>query len=453
VRDYQLVVIGGGAGGMGAARAGVRRGLETLLVSEGELGGDCTFTGCVPSKALISASARGDSFGDAMAQVRRAIDTVAATETEEVFRREGIDVVRTRARFTSPNEVDLDGKRIAADRFVVATGAHPAVPPIPGLREAQPFTSDNVWSLTAAPASLAVLGGGAIGCELAQAFRRFGTEVTIVEALDRLVPREEPESSQVLHEVFAEDGIDVRAGQKVTSVEGGVLHLDGGDAIKADAVLAAFGRSPNTADLGLDAAGVELDDRGFVKTDEYLATTAGSIWAVGDVAGSLQFTHAADEMGRIAVGNAFGKVRKRRFRAGRTPWVTFTEPEIGRVGITEAEAPRGARVAYLPMTEVDRAVADGRTSGFVKIIVGPRFVLGDLGGGRILGATVAAARGGELIHEASIAMRTGMFPARLVLATHAYPTWSMAIPKALGQLFVEIEGRRARPAGSSSDTP
>ena len=449
MRDYQLVVIGGGAGGMGAARAGVRRGLKTLLVSEGELGGDCTFTGCVPSKALIAAAARGDSFGDAMAQVRRAIETVAATETEEVFRKEGIDVVRGRARFTSRNEIDVDGKRIAADRFVVATGARPAVPPIPGLREAEPLTSDDVWSLTSVPGSLAVLGGGAIGCELAQAFRRFGTEVTIVEAADRLLPREEPEASEVIAEAFVDDGIDVRVGTKLTSIEDGILHLERSDPIKADRVLAAFGRSPNTADSGLDEAGVELDDRGFIRADEYLATSAPNIWAVGDVAGTLQFTHAADEMGRIAVGNAFGKVRKRRFRAGRTPWVTFTEPEVARVGITEAEAPAGARVAFLPMTEVDRAIAEGRTRGFVKVIVGPRFVLGDLAGGRILGATVVANRGGELIHEASIAMRTGMFPARLVLATHAYPTWSMAIPKALGQLFVEIEGRRARPAKTS----
>jgi len=197
-------------------------------------------------------------------------------------------------------------------------------------------------------------------------------------------------------------------------------------------------------------AGVELDERGFVKTDDYLRTTAPNIWSVGDVAGKLQFTHAADEMGRIAVGNAFGSFRQRRFRSERTPWVTFTSPEVGRVGLSEEEAAErfdgAAQVAFLPMTEVDRAVAADETDGFLKVVTGPRWPVGGLAGGRIVGATVMCSTGGELIHEFALAIRSGMFPARMALTTHAYPTWSMGVQKVIGQFFLDIEGRKAEPA-------
>ncbi len=450
--DYDLVVIGGGAGGMGAARTGVRRKKSTLLIQDGEIGGDCTFTGCVPSKAFIAAAGKGRTFAEAMASAHRAIKTIAATEDVEVFRHEGIDVRLGRARFVSANEIDLDGERIGADRFVIATGAKPAVPNIDGLRALDHLTSDDVWSLTERPASLAVLGGGAIGSELAQAFARLGTKVTIVEAADRLLSKEEPEVSATIEDVFRREGIDVRVKQKVTKVEetgpGGRarVHVDGGAPIDVDRVLVAIGRAPVTKGLDPEVAGVDLDERGFIKTDDYLRTTAQHIWSVGDVAGKLQFTHAADEMGRIAVGNAFSGFRQRRFRSERTPWVTFTSPEVGRVGLSEAEAAErapGARVAFLPMTEVDRAVAADETDGFIKIVVGPRWPSGNLAGGKILGATVMCSTGGELIHEFALAIRAGMFPARLALTTHAYPTWAMGVQKAIGQLFLELEGRSA----------
>jgi pyruvate/2-oxoglutarate dehydrogenase complex dihydrolipoamide dehydrogenase (E3) component len=451
--DYQLVVIGGGAGGMAAARAGARRSVRTLLVQDGPIGGDCTFTGCVPSKALIAAAWRGESFSEAMAHVHRAVEAVAVSEEADVFRKEGVDVLQGHATFRSANEVEVDGRRIGADRFVLATGASPAVPPIEGLRELDHLTSETVWDLRSLPASLAVLGAGAIGCELAQAFRRLGSRVTLIEALDRVVAREEPEVSGLLAERFRDEGIELRLGQRVTRVEAlgddgrARLHVEGGEPVEADRVLVAIGRSPTTRGIDVEAAGVELDERGFVRTDDYLATTAPNIWAVGDVAGKLQFTHAADEMGRIAVGNAFGRLRKRRFRPEWTPWVTFTHPEVGRVGLTEAEAAdRGGRVAFLPMAEVDRAVAEGDTAGFVKLIAGPRTLLGNLAGGRILGATVMAPRAGELVHEAVLAMRTAMFPAFLALAVHAYPTWSVAVQQAAGQLFTEVEGRSATAA-------
>lgn len=454
--DYDLVVIGGGAGGMGAARTGVRRKKRTLLIQDGEIGGDCTFTGCVPSKAFIAAAGKGRTFDEAMASAHRAITTIAATEDAAVFRHEGVDVREGRARFVSANEVEVDGTRIGADRFVIATGAKPAVPNIDGLRALDHLTSDDVWSLTSMPATLAVLGGGAIGSELAQAFARLGSKVTIIEAADRLLSKEEPEVSAVIEGVFRREGIDVRTNQKVTKVEEigpdgrARVHVEGGAPVEVDRVLVAIGRRPITEGLEPAAAGVELDERGFIKTDDFLRTTAANIWSVGDVAGKLQFTHAADEMGRIAVGNAFGGFRQRRFRSERVPWVTFTSPEVGRVGLSEDEAaerfPGAAQMAFLPMTEVDRAVAADETDGFLKVITGPRWPTGGVAGGRIVGATVMGSTGGELIHEFALAIRSGMFPARMALTTHAYPTWSMGVQKVVGQFFLDIEGRKAEPA-------
>lgn len=451
--DYDLVVIGGGAGGMGAARAGVRKKKRTLLVQDGAIGGDCTFTGCVPSKALIAAAAKGRTFAEAMASAQRAIGRIAGTEDAAVFRSEGIDVREGRARFVSPNEVEVDGTRIGADRFVIATGARPRIPDIDGLGAIDHLTSDSVWELAEQPRSLAILGGGAIGCELAQAFARLGTAVTIVQSGDRLLPKEEPEVSATIADVFRDEGITVRTGGRATRVEAldanrrARVHIDGGDTVEADRVLVAIGRTPVTDGLDVEAAGVALDDRGFIRTDDYLRTSATNIWSVGDVAGKLQFTHAADEMARIAVGNAFSSFRQRRFRAEWTPWVTFTSPEVGRVGLTEEQAvEHGGVVVFLPMTEVDRAIAADETEGFLKVVAGPRWLAGNLAGGRILGATVMGSTGGELIHEFALAIRTGMFPARIAMTTHAYPTWAMAVQKVVGQLFYEIEGRRAEPA-------
>lgn len=451
--DYDVIVIGGGAGGMGAARTAARRGARPLLVQAGPIGGECTFAGCVPSKTLIAAAADGKTFDEAMTAVRRSIETIAATEGDDVFAREGIDVIHGWATFRSPTELDVDGTRLHARRFVIAAGTHPAVPPIDGLDAVDYLTNENVFDLEARPVSMAVLGGGAIGCELAQAFAHLGTKVTIVEALDRLVPREEPEASAAIAEVFAAEGVDVRLGRKVTRVEpletkGAVrLHLDDGSTVSADKLLVAVGRRGAVDGLGLEAAGVATE-RGFVVADDHLATTAAGIWAVGDVAGKLQLTHAADEMGRVAAANALSsRWRRQRFDPSAIPWVTFTTPEVARVGMAEADAAEhGSRVAFLPMREVDRAIATGHTAGFVKVIAGPRPILRGAGGGRILGATIVAARAGEMIHEPALAMRTRMFAGRLAQTVHAYPTWSVAVRQAAAQFFFEIGGRQARPA-------
>jgi pyruvate/2-oxoglutarate dehydrogenase complex dihydrolipoamide dehydrogenase (E3) component len=452
--DYDVVVVGGGAGGLSAAREAVRRGASTLLVEEGRLGGDCTFTGCVPSKALLAAAARGESFIDAMREVDRAVASIAATEDDAALAREGVEVRHGRGVFRSPTELDVDGRRVRGRRFVVATGATPAMPPVDGLRDLGPLTSESLFRLERRPDRLAVLGGGPIGAEMSQAFARLNTEVTLIEQADRILTREEPEASRVVAEALAADGVAVRTGQRVSRVGRGTggtrVLLAAGDPVEVDQVLVAAGRTPSTGGMGLEEIGVDLDDRGFVRTDDTMATSVPGIWAVGDVAGFLQLTHAANRMAFVAVRNAlsrWSRVRRQRFDAGQVPWATFTAPEVGRVGMTEAESvDHGGRVAYLPMSEVDRAVAAGMTRGFLKLVAGPRPLLRGAGGGRLLGATAVAAVGGELVHEVALAMRTGMFTGRLAQTVHTYPSWSLAVQQAAAQFFFEVGGREARPA-------
>ncbi|WP_309117699.1 FAD-dependent oxidoreductase [Saccharothrix sp.] len=449
--DYDVIVIGGGAAGLAAAQAAVRAEAHVLLVADGEIGGDCTFTGCVPSKTLIEAAAHGASFAEAMARVRATVARIAATEDETVLRAQGIEVLRGRARFTGRDTFEVDGRRVRSARIVIAAGASPLVPPIDGLADLPVLTTDSVFGLTEAPESLAVLGGGAAGCELAQAFARLGVAVTVVEAADRLLPGVEPEASELLAEVFAAEGITVHTDTQVTaaSTENGrvVLRTSAGTEVSAQRLLVAVGRRPDTAGLGLDAAGVRTDERGFVAVDRHMATTADGVYAAGDVTGLFPHTHAAYAMGRIAIGAAVRRSRRPSFDSTAIPRVVFTDPEIATVGTTEHEVTdRRARVAYLPMSEVDRAIAADRTRGFVKLLAGPRPLLGNLGGGRLLGATIMCRRAGELIHEPTLAMRTGMFTGRLAQTVHAYPTWSIAVQQAAAQFFDGYGGRTARPA-------
>ncbi len=440
-------------GGISAVRTAHRAGKKALLISDGPPGGDCTFTGCVPSKALLAQAKAGASVASALEHVRRSIETIAAAESSDVLRGEGIDVIEGRAELLADKRVVVGGDTFSADNIVLATGASPLVPPIPGLLDSPYLTNETVFAIDRAPATLGVLGGGAIGCELAFAFAQMGVRVTIFEAMDRLLAREEPEASDVVAQALRAAGVDVRVGQKVTNVRpdgtrGAVcLKTEDGAEVAVERLLVAVGRTPNTAGLGLDAAGVELTDRGAIATNDRMRTNVDGIYAVGDVTMKLPFTHAADEMGRLAVGNMFKKGLRGDFRTKWIPWVTFTDPEVARVGVTEADAAsmRG-KVAYLPMSEMDRAITDGRTEGFIKIIAGPKRLTRGLYGGQIIGATIVAPRAGEMIGELALAMRTGMFTGRIGQTVHAYPTWSYGIQKAVGQFFFEIDGRSARKA-------
>lgn len=461
MKDYDLVVIGGGAGGLVAAREAKRRHARVAIVQDGPVGGDCTFTGCVPSKTLLAGAAQGLSFDEAIARVHAAVATIAATEDAETLGREGIEVIPGYARFNDPTTIAVEGRTIRSRRFIVATGARALVPPIPGLRELPPLTNENLFQLQRLPVSLAVLGGGAIGCEMAQAFARLGSRVTLIEAEDRLLPREEPEASAVIADALRRDGVAVRTGAKVTVVERTsdsqvCLHTETGEPVLADELLAAIGRAPSGRGFGLEELGVIIDQRGAIVVDDTMATNIDGIWAVGDVTGRVQFTHAAGRMGWIAATNAlskFARIRKFRFDTRALPWVTFTSPEVSHVGLTQAEAAEqhpNARVAHLPMTRVDRAITAGAEDGFVTLIAAPRRVIRHLGGGRLVGATVVAPTGGELIHEAALAMQTNMFVGRLAQTVHAYPTWSMAIQQAALQFFGESAGLRARPVRSGN---
>jgi len=356
------------------------------------------------------------------------------------------------AAFTAPRVVDVDGTVLRPARIVVASGSGPSIPPIDGLADTPYLTNESIFDLAALPRQLVVLGGGAIGCELAQAFRRLGSEVTVVEGADRLLGKEEPRASAVVQAALETDGVVVRTGvsvARVDAVRAGIrLTLDGGSTISASTLLVAVGRRPLTDRLQLDRAGIEVGKDGRVVTDARLRTTAQDVWAAGDVTGLLPFTHAADVMGRLAGGNAMDKGRGGRFSTTGIPWVTFTDPEVGRVGLTEAQAAeqvKGARVVELAMDDVDRAITAGRTEGFVKLVVGPQPLLGNTAGGRVLGATVVCPSGGELVAEIALAIRTRMFAGRLAQTTHAYPTWSLAVQQCAAQLF-GYGGSPPRPA-------
>ena len=457
MNDYDMIVLGGGAGGLVAAREARRRGAKVVIVQNGPVGGDCTFTGCVPSKTILAAAARGASFEQAMTSVRNAVNHIAATEDAAALARDGIDVVDGFGRFRDRTTLEVDGRVLRSSRFVVATGARPLIPPIPGLREAKALTNESLFQLSSLPASLTILGAGPIGCEMAQAFQRLGSQVTLVEAFDRVLPREEPEASAAIAQALRAEGITVVTGAKVTRVErltSGRVELFSGttDPVIADDLLVAVGRVPSGRGFGLEELGVEVDQRGAVIVDDTMATGVGGISAVGDVTALLQFTHAAGRMGWVAASNLLSKsakFRKFRFDARAIPWATFTSPEVGRVGLTEAEAAArytGARVAHLPLTHVDRAIATGQTIGFVRLIAAPKHGFGHVGGGRLVGATVVAPTAGELIHEAALAMQTNMFVGRLAQTTHAYPTWSMAIQQAALQFFGSSSGLTARAA-------
>ncbi|MDE0701544.1 MAG: FAD-dependent oxidoreductase [Acidimicrobiaceae bacterium] len=459
--DHDLIIIGGGAGGLSAARAARWQGADVALISDGPLGGDCTFTGCVPSKTLIAAAKDGLSFGDAMTRVAEAVERVAATETPEVLRSKGVTVIEGRARLATHDTVVVGERRVTAPRLVIAAGSSPQIPQVPGIETVETLTNEDIFSISDAPVSLGIIGGGPVGCELAQAFAGFGVEVTLFEAQQRLLTAEEPAASEVVARVLRSAGVDVRLGTAIERVEPAGQRAGNGRSVtlvsvdgthQVERLLVAVGRVPNSADMALEEIGVKMDARGFIEANDRLETSVRGVFAVGDVTGKLPFTHAADEMGRLAAGNALGKGVRGRFRTHWVPWTTFTTPEVARVGMTESEAAaRGGRVAELPLDEMDRAITDGATQGFIKLIAGPRPVTRNAFGGKVLGATIVAPRAGEMIHEAALAMRAGLFTGRLAQTVHAYPTWSYGIQKTAGQFFGEVEGRRARAASERSE--
>ena len=464
--DYDLVVIGAGATGLGAARSARKAGRRVALVEVDRPGGDCTHFGCVPSKALLETARRvhaartGAAYGftstvevdfaKVMGRVRAVIADIERDESPELLASEGIDLLADWGVVTSPTSLDVGGRRVSYDRLVVASGSRALVPPIDGL-DAVPFRDNRtVFSLQELPDHLVVLGGGPIGIELAQAFRRLGSQVTVVEGAPTLLGREEPEAQVAVTEALRREGVTVRVGTQAVRVEAGpVLHLDDGTTVSGSHLLVAVGRTPATDGFGLDTAGVRLD-RGRVVTDENLRA-ADTVWAAGDCTSRLQFTHVGDEQGRLAARNAFAGAlpwKRGTWDDRVVPWVTFTEPEVGHVGLTESQAfdQHGARavVATAWDRHGDRARTAGETDGFVKLVALP----GPVGGmltGKLLGMTAVGPMAGELIAEGALSMRTGSVVGRMAQTVHAYPTWSLTTRYAAAQLF--DRGREsARPA-------
>ena len=453
--DHDLIIVGGGAGGLSAARAARWLGADVALISDSPLGGDCTFNGCVPSKTLIAAAKDGFGFADAMTRVAETVERLAATETADVLRSTGVNVIEGRARLATHDTVVVGDRRITAPRLVIAAGSRPLVPPIPGIERIEVLTNEEIFSISTAPRSLGIVGGGAIGCELAQAFAGFGIKVTLFEAQQRLLTTEEPAASRVVAQGLRSAGVDVCLGaaiERVEPCEGSITVVSAEGSVQVERLLVAVGRVPNSADMALEEIGVKLDSRGHIETNDRLQTNVRGVFAVGDVTGKLPFTHAADEMGRLATGNALNKGQRGRFLTHWVPRTIFTTPEVARVGMTESEAAAyGGRVAELPLEEMDRAITDGATEGFIKIIAGPRRLTRNAFGGKVLGATIVAPRAGEMIHEPALAMRANLFTGRLAQLAHAYPTWSYGIQKTVGQFFGEVEGTRARAARERSE--
>jgi pyruvate/2-oxoglutarate dehydrogenase complex dihydrolipoamide dehydrogenase (E3) component len=446
---YNLVVLGAGTAGLISAAGAAGLGARVALVEREFLGGDCLNVGCVPSKALIRAAraaaevqgahdygvevpagARAD-FSAVMERMRRLRASLSPTDSAARYRGLGVDVFFGEARFTGPDAVEVGGRTLRFSRAIIATGARAARPDIPGLADAGFLTNETVFTLTELPPRLAVIGAGPVGCELAQAFARFGSEVSLIGDRPRIMPREDPDAARVVEKQMQRDGVNLVLGCNVVRVarDGAekVLHLECGGRpteVRADAVLVGVGRAPNVQGLGLEAAGVAYDAKEGVHVNDRLQTTNGRVFASGDICSRFKFTHVADATARVAIQNAlfFGRARA---SALVVPWCTYTDPEVAHVGLYEPEAKaRGIEVQTFtePMAHVDRAVLDGDTDGFVRVHV-------RAGSDRIVGATVVARHAGEMVSELTLALVGGLGLGTLARTIHPYPTQAEAIKR------------------------
>lgn len=426
---YNLVVIGAGPGGLVASAAAAALGARVALVEANRLGGDCLNYGCVPSKALLSAARiaanarRACDFGVSTGQV--AVDfaavmqrmqalraQIARNDSAQRFRDLGVDVYFGRAEFTGPHALHVEGQTLTFSKAIIATGSRPHVPDIPGLSETPHLTTDTIFNLTELPRRLVVLGAGPAGMELAQAFQRFGSQVTVL-ARETVLRQTDPDAARVVVASLEQDGVTFVRGVEATRVRPHSIGLSDGRVVEFDALLVAAGRRPAVHDLHLQAAGITFDSESGVHVNDFLQTTNPDVFAIGDVASRRRFTHLSDSMARIAVRNAlfFGR---RRLSALQVPSVIFTEPEIAHIGSSKGRAiTREAR-------NLDRTVLEGCVQGFVRIHV-------DDDSDRIRGATIVLPHAGEMIGEIAVAMRARMGLASLAEIMHAYPTMSDAI--------------------------
>ncbi len=443
--DRNLIVIGAGSAGLVSSYIAAAVKAKVTLIEKHKMGGDCLNTGCVPSKALIK-SARvatliknaGDfgikvsgsevDFARVMERVQSVIRKVEPHDSVERYEKLGVECVQGEALIASPQSVEVNGKTLTARNIIVATGAGPFVPPIKGIEKIRYYTSDNLWEMREKPKRLVVLGGGPIGSELSQAFARLGVKVTQVEMFPRIMAREDEDISALMMERFKQDGVDIRTEHRAESIktgnDGNILvctHHDKTVEIAFDTLLVAVGRRPNTAGFGLEKVGVELNPQGTIKVNAFLQSSVPTIYACGDVAGPWQFTHTAGHQAWYAAVNTLF-IKRFRVDTSVIPWATFTDPEVARVGLNEQEA-KQQNIPYetsvYPMDDLDRAIAEGATEGFVKVLTVP-------GKDKILGATIVGEHGGELITEYITAMKNKLGLNKILGTIHIYPTFSEA---------------------------
>ncbi|HEY4773147.1 MAG TPA: mercuric reductase [Steroidobacteraceae bacterium] len=448
---YDLVILGAGPAGLLAARGAATLGRKVALIERNLLGGNCLSTGCVPSKALIRTSRlyarmrEAESLGvgqadteqadaaAAMLRIRRLQARLSRADSAIQLRERGVDLYFGTGAFIGPSRLKVDDEAVLTFRkALVATGAQPLRPQIPGLEEAGYRTNETIFNLEATPARLLVIGGGPLGCELAQAFCRLGSQVTIAQDEPMFLPGEERDAAQILAESMASDGVQTHLNTKVVGVrtEGkqkivSLLSEDNKMTVQADEILAGIGRVPNVEGMGLEAAQVKYDTASGIRVNDFLQTTNPRIYAAGDVCLERKFTHMADATARMVLHNAFLRGRY-RLSALTVPWCTYTDPEIAHVGLYVREAREQSipvKTFTILMHDVDRAVTDGDEAGFLKIHLRD-------GTDKILGATIVARRAGEMINELSLAITAGIGLRKLGRVVHAYPTQSLAIKMA-----------------------
>lgn len=451
--DRNMVVIGAGAGGLVSSYIAAVVKAKVTLIEKGNMGGDCLNTGCVPSKALIRAAKTMREIGKAkafgihtqapavdfpavMARVKQVISQIEPHDSVERYTKLGVECVQGEAHIVSPWEVEVNGERLTTRNIVIATGARPMLPPIPGLAEVTHYTSDTIWSLTELPPRLLVLGGGPIGAELAQSFSCLGSQVTLAEMADQLLSREDKDAAQLVESALERDGVTVLTQHKVKAFEQRgneqIALLDGPDGEKTvtfDAVLVALGRSANTKGFGLEKLDIPVTERGTIQVNDYLQTNYPNIYAVGDVAGPFQLTHASAHQAWYAAVNAlFGQFKRFKADYSVMPAATYTSPEVASVGLNEKEAKanqQDVEVTYYGIDDLDRAIADGNDHGFIKVLT-PK------GKDTILGVTIVGEHAGDLLAEFTLAMRHGLGLNKILGTVHPYPTMSEAVKYTAG---------------------